>query len=152
MTNFKKVLIAIIVLGFSYSSYLWFFKIRTPSVKIVDDNGTKASFSVEVADSEEERRRGLMFRESLPLDEGMIFVFPKEEEHFFWMKDTLISLDIIFINSEGDIVGIVENASPEDKKLLDVGQNSLYVLEINAGLVKKYDINIKDKVKGLRLL
>lgn len=142
-----------IIIGFGYSSFLLLSKLKRPSLKIIDHQAKiKTSFKVEIADNQEERSKGLMFRKDLPLNEGMIFVFPKEEEHFFWMKNTLIPLDIIFIDRDGEIVGLIENASPGEEKLLTVGRDSLYVLEINAGLVKKYDINIKDKIKGLKFL
>jgi len=153
MNTFKKALVVIALLGLGCSLFRVFSGPRAASIKIIDRRGrVKASFKVEVADSGEERKRGLMFRDNLPLDRGMIFVFPREEDHFFWMKNTLIPLDIIFINRMGEIVGLVENALPESEELLGVAQKSLYVLEINGGLAEKYDITVKDKVKGLESL
>jgi len=75
-------------------------------------DGTRASFRVEIAATPEQRERGLMFRRELEADRGMVFVFPQEEVQTFWMKNTYIPLDMIFLASDGRVVGIVENARP----------------------------------------
>ncbi len=93
-------------------------------------------FKVEIADTQVKRSLGLMFRESLPLDEGMLFVFEKEGAHSFWMKNTLIPLDIIWISKEKEIVFIKENARPcfeEPCSKINPRVDALYVLEVNAG-------------------
>ena len=91
-------------------------------------------FQAEIADSVDERTRGLMFRESMGDDQGMLFLFPREQQLSFWMKNTFIPLDIIFIRSDRTILGIAENAVPQTMTSRRVPGNSQFVLEINGGL------------------
>lgn len=106
-------------------------------------------FSVEIAATQTQREYGLMNREHLDFDKGMLFVYENEENHRFWMKNTLIPLDIIWINSSFDIVYIQRNAQPCTSGYycpsFDPGKNASYVLEINGGLSDKYGINIGDR-------
>jgi len=119
-------------------------------VQITDIEGrVKTGFKVELAETSEQRETGLMFREQLDEGSGMLFVFEDEKIRKFWMKDTYIPLDMIFINSNGEIVGIVENAEPKTLTPRFVNTPNMYVLEINSGLVKKYGINEKDIVINL---
>jgi len=106
-------------------------------------------FKIEIAQSQEERERGLMFRQALKEDEGMLFIFPSEEFHSFWMKNTLIPLDIIWINKENKIVYIQHNALPctsDPCPSYTSKQKAIYVLEINAGFVEKYNFEEGDKI------
>jgi uncharacterized protein len=106
-------------------------------------------FIVEVADSARERARGLMYRVDLRDDEGMLFIFEDEGRHGFWMKNTFIPLDIIWINSDNKVVFILENALPCIEKECEVFEpdvKSLYVLEINGGLARMKDLRIGDKI------
>ena len=100
-------------------------------------------FEVEVVRSQKERSKGLMYRKELPLNSGMLFIFDKEENHSFWMKNTLIPLDIIWINKNKEIVHIYKDAQPNSEESINPGKDSLYVLEINAG---EADFEIGDKV------
>jgi uncharacterized membrane protein (UPF0127 family) len=105
-------------------------------------------FSVEIAATQSQRQYGLMDREHLDPDRGMLFVFENEGNHRFWMKNTLIPLDIIWVNSSQDIVHIERNAQPCTSGYcpsFDPGKNASYVLEINGGLSEKYSINVGDK-------
>lgn len=105
-------------------------------------------FNVELAETLEERQQGLMYRESLNQNSGMLFIFPKEDNYAFWMKNTLIPLDIIWINQDLEIVH-VETAEPckEDPcQIYDPNTNALYVLEINPGIINKTKIE-KEKVR-----
>jgi uncharacterized membrane protein (UPF0127 family) len=88
---------------------------------------------VEIAGTEESRRRGLMQRRDLPQDRGMIFVFPTSEEHGFWMHDTLIALDMIFLGEDRKVVGVVAGAAPRSETVRTVGKPSRYVVEVSAG-------------------
>lgn len=88
---------------------------------------------VEVAADDASRARGLMFRRSLDPDRGMIFVFPNSEEHVFWMRNTLIALDMIFLDDTRAVVGVVANATPQTDTPRTVGKPSRYVLEVGAG-------------------
>jgi uncharacterized membrane protein (UPF0127 family) len=88
---------------------------------------------VEIAGTEDSRRRGLMMRRDLPQDRGMIFVFPSTEEHVFWMHDTLIALDLIFLGEDRQVVGVVAAAQPMTETLRAVKKPSRYVVEVSAG-------------------
>jgi len=104
-------------------------------------------FSVEVADTPEQWERGLMDRESLAQGIGMLFDFGKEGEYAFWMKDTLIPLDMIWIASDGTVVFIAEDVQPcEAVPCPSVwpGRNASYVLEVNAGMVSRLGIRVGD--------
>lgn len=106
-------------------------------------------FDVEIAKTQEERTRGLMYRESLDQDKGMLFIFDQEKEHSFWMKDTLIPLDIIWINKDMEIVYIEKNVQlckedPCERYKSD--KPTKYVLELNAGQTDKANIKIGDRL------
>ena len=101
---------------------------------------------VEAALNDEERSRGLMFRRSLPADEGMIFVFKEDQEHSFWMKNTYISLDMIFIRADGRILRIAENTEPLSTRIISSGGLAKGVLEVIAGTAQKYGIQPGDRV------
>ncbi|MAR79221.1 MAG: hypothetical protein CMM18_03215 [Rhodospirillaceae bacterium] len=109
-------------------------------------------FYVEIADTKEKRQKGLMFRDFLNENQGMLFDFKQEEKVSFWMKNTSIPLDIIFIDKKGYIVNIYENATPFSKKVIKSKYQVRAVLEINAGLVKKLRISIGDIVMYKMLL
>ncbi len=101
----------------------------------------------EIADSVEERRQGLMFRDSLEPNEGMLFLFPYEQQQSFWMKNTLIPLDMIFIRSDFTILGIVENAEPETLTPRQVRGLSQFVLEILGGRAEELGIEAEQSVR-----
>ena len=97
---------------------------------------------VEVSDSPDERSKGLMFRDALPGNNGMLFVFDEESIHGFWMKNTLIPLDGIWINSQGKVVDVITMLPCENDpcKVYTPVESSLYVLEVNAGIVESWNI------------
>jgi uncharacterized protein len=101
---------------------------------------------VEIADNEEERMRGLMYRQSLPENAGMLFIFTNDEDRSFWMKNTFISLDIIYINSKKEIVSIQKYTQPKSTYSIPSEKPAMYVLEVNAGFTDKYGINPGDKI------
>lgn len=105
-------------------------------------------FEVELAQTQQERTRGLMSRENLDPNQGMLFIFEEEAEHLFWMKDTLISLDIIWINHDKEVVFIKEKAQPCEKEceIIESKKKAKYVLEINGGEVGTAGIKIGDKI------
>ena len=109
------------------------------------ENGT--TISVEIADTYEERGRGLMCRSSLESNSGMIFIFPEEQQLSFWMKNTLIPLDIIFINSEYEVVSIHKNTTPlNDQKTYQSNLPAQYALELKAGASAENDLQIGDTI------
>lgn len=99
---------------------------------------------IEIADEEAERIKGLMDRFSLPEMAGMLFVFENEEPRSFWMKNTYISLDIIFINSNKEIVSIQKYTQPQTTTSIPSDYPAQYVLEVNAGFSDNYEINPGD--------
>lgn len=97
-------------------------------------------FSMEVVATPDERSQGLMFRKHLNPDEGMIFVFPEERLQSFWMKNTYIPLDMVFVSKELRVVGILENTTPLTETPRRVDLPSMYVLEFAGGTAKKFGI------------
>ena len=104
------------------------------------------TFNVEVAKTIEERRIGLMYRKKLLNNEGMLFIFPREKIIQLWMKNTYIPLDVIFISENKVIVDIKKNMEKLSETIVKSKVRSRYALEFNAGLIKKLDIEIGDKV------
>lgn len=102
--------------------------------------GGKARFNVELADSADERARGLMFREAMPASAGMLFLYPAPQPASFWMKNTLIPLDMIFADRTGLVTHVHAMAVPGDLTPIDGGRDVLAVLEINGGLAGKLGI------------
>lgn len=105
-----------------------------------------ATFDIEVALTQAQQMQGLMNRESLAEDAGMLFMFNEEAERGFWMKNTLIPLDLIFIKKGGYIHHIHSNAKPHDLTSIKSHGPVIAVLEINGGLSKKQNINVGDNV------
>jgi uncharacterized membrane protein (UPF0127 family) len=111
-----------------------------------------ATLQVEVADTKQERKRGLMYREKLSIDQGMLFVFPEEADRGFWMKNTLIPLDMIFVDAEGKIVNIEEaypedNTSDEDLKTYRSDAPAKYVIETNSSFTEINNVEEGDRVE-----
>ena len=97
-------------------------------------------FSIEVADSNAERNRGLMFRESMGRYQGMLFAYDRPQRVSFWMRNTLLPLDMIFIDESGVVQNIHSNAIPLDETSIFGGTSIQYVLEINGGLAQELGI------------
>jgi uncharacterized protein len=103
-------------------------------------------FSVEMATTEEEKQTGLMHRKELPDGKGMLFDFSPEQQISMWMKNTYISLDMIFIRADGRILRIAENTEPLSTKIISSGGLAKGVLEVIAGTAQKYGIQPGDRV------
>ena len=114
------------------------------------DGSELASFDLEVAKSESERELGLMYRSKLLEDEGMIFVYPSEEPRSFWMKNTLIPLDILFLSKDFKVIAIAQDATPLtlNARTSD-GKGAQYVVEIQGGLANKRAIRIGSILEAL---
>jgi uncharacterized membrane protein (UPF0127 family) len=121
--------------------------LRKVDVVLADAFGGTHPLKVEVAEDDRSRERGLMWRTSLKDDEGMIFVFPAESVQTFWMKNTLIPLDMLFIGRDGRVVGIVERAEPKTLSPRTVGLPSLYVLEVPGGWTARMGVRAGSVVK-----
>jgi hypothetical protein len=96
--------------------------------------------SVAVARTPRQIQRGLMYREHLPPDAGMLFLFRRSKVQSFWMKNTLIPLDMIFVSSDLEVVGVVENAEPKTLTSRSVDRPSLYVVEVNGGWARAHGV------------
>lgn len=103
-------------------------------------------FRVEIADTPEERARGLMFREALPENRGMLFVYGTARTVTMWMKNTYIPLDMVFIGDDGIIAHIRQNAPPRSLDAISSGGPVAYVLELNAGVTRRMKIGKGDRV------
>ncbi len=103
-------------------------------------SGGSESFAVELADSPDERSRGLMFRSEMAPDAGMLFVYESPRRASFWMKNTLIPLDMIFADATGRVTRVHANAVPGDLTPIDGGSGVVFVLEVNGGLAARLGI------------
>ncbi len=99
-----------------------------------------AAFTVRIADDFAERARGLMYAESLPRGEGMLFLYDRPQPVSFWMKNTLVPLDLLFMDETGRVVRVHENAAPGDTTSIPSGAEVVAVLEINGGLAAQYGV------------
>ncbi len=106
------------------------------------------ALSVELATTAEERERGLMYRKALPEGHGMLFDFQYAQPVAFWMHNTYIPLDMIFIGADGRIIRIAENAKPMSDSLIPSGGPVRAVLEVIAGTARKLGIAAGDRVSG----
>jgi uncharacterized membrane protein (UPF0127 family) len=111
-------------------------------VLLRDAFGGAHRVEVEIAATHGARSRGMMWRKSLEDGKGMLFVFPVEESHGFWMQNTLISLDMIFISKDLKVVGIVHSAEPRSLVSRSGPTPSLYVLEVPGGWASRQSIKI----------
>jgi len=135
----KKMILAIIILlVIIFAGCFFIFYKKT--TQICSGNNC---FKIQVADNFASREVGLMFRKNLEQNEGMLFVFPKEDIYPFWMKYTFIPLDIIWINESKEVVFVSQNTQPCKKgpcPQIDPQAKAKYVLELNAGAAQKADI------------
>jgi uncharacterized membrane protein (UPF0127 family) len=107
----------------------------------------QAQFSVEVADDPGERGVGLMNRPNMPRRHGMLFVYERPQRAIFWMKNTLIPLDMVFLDDTGRVTHVHENAVPLDLTQIDGGEGVQYVLEVNGGLTGLYGIDVGTELR-----
>ena len=114
-------------------------------LEIASKSGVHA-FSVEIADTEAAREKGLMYRRSLPEGTGMLFDFHQEQDVAFWMQNTYIPLDMIFIRADGRILRIAENTEPMSTRQIPSGGPVRAVLEVIAGTARKLGIASGDRV------
>ena len=113
---------------------------------IVTQNG-RFSFTVEIADTPDKRSQGLMFRKSMAEDAGMLFTFERDQIASFWMKNTEIPLDMLFISRDGRIADLHRNAQPHSLRSIRSKMPVFAVLEINAGLTARLGIRVGDRVE-----
>ncbi|HYB09553.1 MAG TPA: DUF192 domain-containing protein [Alphaproteobacteria bacterium] len=136
----------LVVVALLFTSALHAAELPTSSLTIVTGEGKQLSFTVELANTPAEREMGLMFRSSLAPDAGMLFDFKEPQIVAFWMKNTLIPLDMLFIDKTGRIVRIVERAVPGSLTPISSGEPVLAVLEVNSGTASRLEIHTGDIV------
>ena len=136
--NEPKKVIKTEPIAFKKEGELTVFKSKTDSII--------AQLNIEIADSEYETQTGLMYRQSMESKQGMLFIFPDVAMHSFYMKNTEFPLDLIFIKEDLSIGSFQENAQPLKESSLTSKVPVQYVLEINAGLVAKWGLQVGDSV------
>jgi uncharacterized protein len=149
----KRILLPVLIIFILLSVFavaFYLFK-KNNTIKGVGDTKNicfeKKCFLVELAKNQKEIERGLMFRESLEDNRGMLFIFQREGNYSFWMKNTLIPLDIIWINEEKNIVFINKNTQPCEEEAcpsVNPGTEARYVLELNGGISEKMGLSVGD--------
>jgi len=115
------------------------------TVEIATRSGVHA-FTVELATTDAERATGLMYRKELPEGRGMLFDFGRDQEVSMWMKNTYVSLDMIFIRADGSVARIAENTEPQSTRIISSGGPVRAVLEVVAGTARKFKIAPGDHV------
>lgn len=136
----KKIVVLISVI------LLFLFTCSYKELKEVKIEINNEIFSFEIADTPSKRRTGLMFRKKLNQNSGMLFVYPNEFVLSFYMKNTLIPLDIAFINSELTVIDI-QSMNPLDETPIESKGKAQYALEVNKGFFKKVGLKVGDKIK-----
>lgn len=144
MNIFLLNLLQVVILGFFLiivSPKTIFANLQAPEFtktvcEIIINKKEIKKLYLEIADTEKKRSYGLMNREEIMIDNGMLFIWDKSEKRNFWMKNTLLNLDLFFINMNGIIVGIYKNAKALDQKNISSNEKVTFVLEMNAGELK----------------
>jgi len=116
------------------------------SVTLTTPAGRQMTLIAQLAASEKEKAKGLMYRSALPEAEGMLFLYDQEEELGFYMANCYISLDMIFMNRDKVVIGIMKFAKPMDPTVLTIGKPSQYVLEVNGGFTDRHEIVVGTRV------
>ena len=122
------------------------------NLQLIDSiGGIKKEIQIEIADNDFEHQTGMMYRKHMDTNKGMLFIFDKIKIRSFYMKNTYISLDIIYIDTENSIINIIKNAKPMNETSLFSDAPAKYVLEINAGLSDTWKLKKGDKISYIKL-
>lgn len=155
----QKLFIVLLLLGFIFScktekrkkpdpNIAPKYAITEPQFKyqgdlyFISDSDTLSNIAIEIADTYKAREQGLMHRKSMKKNHGMLFIFDREERQSFWMKNTHIPLDLIFVNNEMRVVHIAKNAQPYSLKQIPSFEYARYVVEVNAGYCNEFGIKV----------
>ena len=138
LVRFLLGLVAALILSFSSAN---------AEPLVIHTGGSAYKFEVEVVTTPETREQGLMYRKAMAANAGMLFIYPGEQPVSFWMKNTLIPLDMLFVKADGSIAHIAHNAVPMDETPIDSGAAVKAVLEINGGIANALGIKEGDKVE-----
>ena len=122
---------------------------RLPAEPLVIETGSGKSitFNTEIADTDAERARGMMFRQDMAESEAMLFIWPAPHEAAMWMRNTYIALDMLFIATDGEVVHIHRNAVPHSLDVISANRDVLAVLEIKGGAAARLGLSAGDRVK-----
>lgn len=148
LKSFSAAFVALVLwtaLACSFNSSVQAQQLEPLTIKTVQ--GAVHKFQVEVANNDETRQKGLMFRTTMPFDQGMIFDFQRSLPVAMWMKNTYISLDMLFIRADGTIARIAENTKPLSTEVIPSGEPVLSVLELVGGVTAKLGIKPGDRVE-----
>lgn len=149
--TYRELTIIAVLLIAAISGLYFFFQSRAQAsiVRAVFENGaqTSAVVRLEVAAGESERQKGLMFRKSMAPDHGMLFVFKDEGVRTFWMKDTFIPLDIIFVDKEWKVAGMLTDVPVLNSEKRGIEKPSRYVIELNAGAAARLGVREGSRVR-----
>jgi len=121
------------------------------SIYKAQSDSVLTTLDIEIADTDYETQTGLMYRDDLADNQAMLFIFPDVAMHFFYMKNTKIPLDIIYIDEELQIASLKENAQPLDETGMSSEVPVKYVLEVKAGLASRWDLNIGDRISYAKI-
>jgi uncharacterized membrane protein (UPF0127 family) len=137
----RNMALVVLLLAATFTACTSAKSLPTVSITLTSPSGQRSeSFSMEVAATPNARSTGLMFRRTLGSQEGMLFLFPEQQQLSFWMKNTFIPLDMIFVSKDWKVVGILENVPPLTETPRRVDAESQYVLEFAAGTAKRIGI------------
>ena len=117
---------------------------------IDSDGDTLRSILIEIAEEDRERIQGLMYRSALSDDQGMLFIFEEEEEQSFWMKNTRIPLDILYVNSDLQIVSLYKQTQPYSTSPIPSFRPAIYVVEVRGGFCDQYGITEGNRIAYIR--
>jgi hypothetical protein len=138
-------LLILVLLGLPFLAAVHAPAAEKGTLEIVTKSGVRP-FSVELAVTDEERAKGLMFRKEIPEGYGMLFDFKQDQMVTMWMKNTYVSLDMIFIRDDGRIARVAESTEPLSERIIASGSPVRAVLEVVGGTAKKYGIAAGDRV------
>ena len=154
----QKIMVAVVVIAllgfFIVNNFIsnepeveYYTFTKEGELTFIDSLGTlKSKIDIEIADNMYERSLGLMNRNEMKETQGMLFIFPKLELQSFWMRNTLISLDIMFVNDQKKIVTIHENTKILSETSYPSSEPSIYVVEVLAGFAERHNIQVGDKI------
>lgn len=115
------------------------------------DNGdTLKHIIIEIADNDEERSQGLMYRSAMADSLGMLFIFDEEKEQSFWMKNTIMTLDIMYANAQGEILTMYKYTTPYSEAPIPSYKKAQYVVEVAGGFTDRYNIQIGDRISFIK--
>jgi uncharacterized protein len=143
----RRLRLAFLIIGLFSSGAGAAFAQALEALSIVSQGGQRQTFQVEVARNEADRAQGLMYRRSMPANQGMLFDFGRLEPVAMWMQNTYIPLDMLFIRPDGTIARIATNTEPLSTRTIPSGEPVLAVLELNAGATGRLGIKAGDRIE-----